>query len=434
MKKQLLTLLVCLPLLTMAQGWNKTYEGASGASIQQTTDGGYIVAGYIETSNGANDAFLIKLNAQGDSLWSQSYGGVNYDRVESVQQTTDGGYIMTGRTDGDLIFYSHFDLSLIKTDGNGNEIWSKEYGLISPGINTSDYGQSVRQTTDGGYIVTGKTMLTGNGDLYLIKTDDQGDTVWTKTFGGVDINDVGHSVQQTLDGGYIVCGQIDEDSLGSADVYLLKTDGNGIEQWSQNFGDSLVDIAYAVQQTTDGGYVLCGQYSTGVVADFSTWSPDLYVIKTDGNGLEQWSYTYGGAIGNIGRSIKQTPDGGYIVAGRTNSFGGNGWDLYLIKLNSAGVEQWYKTIDNSQYDYCYSIDLTIDGGYVMCGFAVEGLLVVKTDGNGNITFNTVIPISTAKGRLQKITNYLGQETKPIKNIPLLYQYENGTVEKKIIIE
>jgi hypothetical protein len=409
----------------MAQGWNKTYGIVGyGASIQKTTDGGYIVAG-----SSSNQGFLFKLNAQGDSLWLKEYGGPDYDRLKCVQQTSDGGYIMAGTRDGNSINYAQCDLYLIKTDGNGNETWSKSYGALY----TRDYGQSVKQTTDGGYIVTGKTTLIGNGDIYLLKTDAQGDELWSKTFGGL-LSGHGYSVQQTADGGYVVSGNLDTDNIGSSNAYLLKVDGNGVEQWSKSFGDSLVNQANSVQQTTDGGYVFSGLYTYGVFNISSTQNADVYVVKTDGNGVEQWLQTYGGAEYDLSESIKQTPDGGYIVAGRTKSFGGNRWDFYLIKLNSTGTQQWYKTFDKGEYDYCHSVELTTDGGYIMCGMTFGHLWIVKTDGNGNATSTTTIPLSTEKGEVKMITNYLGQETKPTKNTPLLYQYENGTVEKKIIIE
>src|SRR3990172_2192199 len=257
--------------------FQKTFGGTSddwGFSVQQTTDGGYIITGTI-TSFGAGyeDAYLIKTDASGNSLWTKTFGGITYDVGNSVRQTTDGGYIIAGTT------YSfgvgNYDVYLIKTDANGNTLWTKTFGGTS-----SDEGYSAQQTTDGGFVITGYTgsFGAGNADVYLIKTNGSGDTLWTKTFGGIGI-DYGLSAQQTTDGGYVIAGVTQSFGAGIDDVYLIKTDGNGDTLWTKIFGGTDIDEGYSVQQTTDGGFVI-----TGYTGSFGAGNADVYLIKTDANG------------------------------------------------------------------------------------------------------------------------------------------------------
>ena len=308
--------------------------------------------------------------------WETTFGGTDGDRGRSVQQTTDGGYIITGYTEsfgngGD-------DVYLIKTDGSGIEQWTKTFG----GTNSDD-GYSVQQTTDGGYIITGWTASFGNGsyDVYLIKTDGSGTEQWTKTFGGTDY-DVGFSVQQTTDGGYIITGYTESFGNGLRDVYLIKTDGSGNEQWTKTFGGTGDDLGHHIQQTTDGGFII-----SGWTASFGDGSYDVYLIKTDGSGTGQWTKTFGGTDYDEGRSVQQTTDGGYIITGQTYSFGNGSYDVYLI----------------------------------------------KTDGSGNITSTFTIPINPNR-KLEKTVDILGKEIKPQTNIPFIEIYDDGTIEKRIVIE
>jgi serine/threonine protein kinase len=309
--------------------FEKTYGGSEsdGAfSVQQTTDGGYIVAGWTSSSGaGSEDAYLIKTDSYGQLQWSKTYGGSEYDDAYSVQQTTDGGYTVAGWT------YSsgagRDDVYLIKTDSYGQLQWSKTYGGSK-----NDAATSVQQTTDGGYIVAGWTLSSGAGgeDVYLIKTDSYGQLQWSKTYGG-SRNDAAFSVQQTADGGYIVAGGTYSSGAGDEDVYLIKTDSYGQLQWSKTYGGLKDDQAYSVQQTRDGGYIVAGWTSSS-----GAGSKDVYLIKTDSYGQLQWSKTYGGSGADCAHSVQQTKDGGYIVAGVTSFSGAGSFDVYLIKTDSFG--------------------------------------------------------------------------------------------------
>jgi hypothetical protein len=431
-KKQLLTLLLCLPLLGMAQTWQHTYGDNTnhfGSGVQQTIDGGHIVCGSKESGNGNTDVYLLKTDASGVEQWSNTFGGSGNDYAYYIEQTTDGGYIMCGVTSS---FGNGLDdIYLIKTDGNGVESWSQTFG----GSN-NDKGCSVQQTTDGGYIICGFTSSFGNGldDTYLIKTNANGIESWSQTFGGSNY-DQGWSVQQTTDGGYIVSGLSMSFGLGNIAVYLIKTDASGVEQWNQTYGGSASDLSICVQQTIDGGYIIAGQTNS-----FGAAGDNMYLIKTDVNGVEEWEKTFGGDNRDVSMSVQQTIDSGYILCGSTKSIGNGNYDVYLIKTDENGIESWSQTFGGNEDDGGWFVQQTTDGGYIICGDTESfgggesDLYLIKTDGNGYVTSSFTIPISTEKGEIQKITNYLGQETKPTKNTPLLYQYENGTIEKKIIIE
>ena len=227
----------------------------------------------------------------------------------------DMGYIVAGS--------SGLDVYLIKTDPNGNQEWQKTFGGGVRG-----WGRCVQQTMDGGYIIIGSIFVIGYSDVCLIKTDANGNQEWEKSFGGSRY-DHGSSVQQTSDGGYIIAGTTQSFGAGSPDVYLIKTDSAGNLIWQKSFGGSATDSGDSVQQTTDGGFIIAGStYS------FGAGRYDVYLIKTDPNGNLLWQKTFGGSGDDQGNSVQQTTDGGYIITGMTTSFGARLGDVYLIKLSA----------------------------------------------------------------------------------------------------
>ncbi|MBC7326802.1 PQQ-like beta-propeller repeat protein [bacterium] len=260
-----------------------------------------------------------------ESTFEKTFGGTHWDAGRSVQQTRDGGYIIVGDTES--FGQGEADVYLIKTDAKGKKLWERTFGGTK-----NDWGKSVQQTRDGGYIIVGYTESFGQGeaDVYLIKTNAKGKKLWERTFGDTDW-DAGFSVQQTRDGGYIIAGYTYSFGQGGTDVYLIKTNAKGKKLWERTFGGTKNDWGNSVQQTRDGGYIIVGE-----TLSFGQGGRDVYLIKTDAKGKKLWERTFGGTDWDDGFSVQQTRDGGYIIVGVTDSFGQGEADVYLIKTDAEG--------------------------------------------------------------------------------------------------
>ncbi len=353
---------------TKVRTWQKTFGGwydDAAYSIKQTTDGGYIVAGWTYSfGSGGKDVYILKLNSKGDLEWQKTFGGKDFDEANSIQQTIDGGYIVAGWTEsfgsgGD-------DVYILKLNSKGQLEWQKTFGGKD-----FDVAKSIQQTTDGGYIVAGWTYSFGSGsqDAYILKLNEKGEVEWQKTFGG-KYGDVANSIQQTTDGGYIVAGWTSSFGSGGSDVYILKLDSKGDLEWQKTFGGWYDDAAYSIKQTTDGGYIVAGwtkSSGSGWQDAYSGWQ-DVYILKLNSKGEVEWQKTFGGENSDEAKSIQQTTDGGYIVAGWTYSFGSGGDDVYILKLNSKGQLEWQKTFGGKDFDVAKSIQQTTDGGYIVAGW------------------------------------------------------------------
>jgi hypothetical protein len=340
--------------------WNKTY-GGSGAdmahALVQTGDGGYILAG--ETSSfgaGRSDVWLVKTDASGNALWNRTYGGASVDWAQALVQSGDGEYAMAGPTSsygagGD-------DFWLVKTDANGNQLWNRTYGGTR-----DDIAEALVQTSDGGYAIIGPTQSFGAGDydVWLIKTDASGNPQWSKAFGGLGM-EWAEGLVQTSDGGYAIAGTTQSTLTGDLDAWLIKTDALGNTQWSQTYGGLGTDWAEDLVQNADGGYALAGTTQSIVTGNFDVW-----LIKTDALGNTQWSQTYGGAGADEAHALVQSGDGGYLLAGGTDSFGAGNWDVWLVKTDALGNKVWNKTYGGASVDWAEALVQTGDSGYAMAG-------------------------------------------------------------------
>jgi hypothetical protein len=380
--------------------------------IQKTTDGGYIVAGMSQsstsgdvtaTNHGFFDYWVVKLDVSGNISWNKLLGGSNDDEPSCIQQTADGGYIVAGSTlssaSGDVTGTNHgvdFDYWIVKLDALGNIIWNKLLGG-----NDLDVLSGIQQTTDGGYIVAGTSAssangdvsgtnhgITGTGDCWIIKLDAAGNITWNKLLGG-SADDVATSIQQTTDGGYIVAGYSSSSASGnvtaanhgpspSTDYWIIKLDAGGNITWNKLLGGNNNERANCIQQTTDGGYIaigFSGSSANGNVTGTNHGSYDYWIVKLDASGNISWNKLLGGANTDEPKSIQQTTDGGYVIAGysmssangdvSTTNHGNN--DYWIVKTDGFGNITWNKLLGGSGNDQSYSILQTSNGNYIVSG-------------------------------------------------------------------
>jgi len=366
-------------------------------SITQTVDGGTVTAGYSLSNNGdvtgnhgGTDYWVVKLDSTSTIQWQKCLGGTGDDRARSIVQTTDGGYVVAGNStsyNGDVTGnHGGIDYWVAKLDTTGAIQWQKCLGGTQ-----QDVPYAIQQTTDGGYIVARNSFssdgdVTGNHggvDYWVVKLDSTGTLQWQKSLGGTGA-DWGQSIVQTADGGYVAAGPSDSNNgdvtgnHGGQDYWVVKLDAAGNIQWQKSLGGTSLDAAYSIAQTTDGGYVAAGTSSSnnGDVTGNHGGS-DYWVVKLDGVGVIQWQKSLGGTTGDGAYSIAHTTDGGYVVAGYSLSNNGDvtgnhgGADYWVLKLDSAGTLQWQKSLGGTGADLGQSIVQTADGGYVTAGYSLS---------------------------------------------------------------
>jgi len=338
--------------------WNKTFEdGSDGNSVQQTIDGGYVVTG--ESSDNGN-VMLLKTDSEGNKSWSKKIWR-SVGRGNSVRQTSDQGYIPIT-----------------------NESWME-----------NRYGISVRQTSDQGYIALCNVMA-HDSYIWLFKTDPFGNELWNKRYGESPIRAYGTSIQQTRDEGYIILGSKEVEpmpetvnvsslkgvapSQGVASIWLIKTDSSGNKIWDSTYGGLKYDESGSVQQTKDGGYIIIGTTRSYGNSKGSLFSGNIWLIRTDSLGNKLWDKTFGGSYAQ-GRFVQQTTDGGYVLLGNLGS------TTLLIKTDANGNEIWEKTFSFSSVCMGNEVLQTTDGGYILEGSGNKGrgwdAFLIKIDQNGN---------------------------------------------------
>jgi hypothetical protein len=295
-----------------------------------------------------------------------------------AKQTNDGGFVATG--------WRGKNICLIKTNASGDILWSKTFGESNDAI-----ALSMDLTFDGGFIIAGVIYDTfqQGGSIYLIKTDSQGDTVWTRKLGGKG-NEQARCVHQTIDGGYIISGESDSFSTGDADMYIIKIDSKGTVEWSRTIGGIKDDICYSILQTQDSGFVAVGT--------INAYSPnsDIVIIKMNSIGDTLWTKTYGGSSQDIGFEIISTFNHGFAITGSTGSFGSSD-RAFLFKTDSLGNSKLFKMYGGiNSSSYSYSFCQTADSGYVLAGltngFGAQlrvAPLVIKLNGNGDTLWSAI---------------------------------------------
>ena len=347
--------------------FQKTFDGSAstiGGDTKHTSDGGYIVTGNVSIS-GQMDVFLLKTNTSGDVEWSRSFGGAYDEWGTEVVETQDKGFAVLGKT------YSYGagsdDYFLIKTDSLGNLLWSRTYGS-----GQSERGWALAEASDGGFIIGG-TSDGGTGSVCLIRTDAGGQLIWSRSLGDPFYNNV-WALVETPDGGIAVTG------AGSNGAVLVKFDGSGTFQWGKSYGGGGDDRSYAMAVTNDSGFVMVGMTSS-----FGSGQFDLYAIRTDSDGNLEWSKAYGGLANEYGEAVALTEDGGFVLVGKTESFGGGSRDIYVIRTDALGDTVWTKSYGGISSEHAYSIDQTGEGGFIISGNSssfASGIYLVRMDGSG----------------------------------------------------
>ncbi len=362
--------------------WNKTYGGSGwdvANSFIQTSDGGYLLVGYTESYGAGNgDFWLVKTNSAGRILWNQTYGGAEYDEAEAVMLADDGGYVLAGVTRSYGAGVT--DFWLVKTDSNGNCEWNQTYG--GTGL---EYLFSAIKTSDNGFALAGYTESYGvGGDFWLVKTDSGGTLEWSEVYGGEGWDEA-HAIVQNGDGGYAIVGETDSIGAGLTDVWWVEVSSDGKKQRDQAYGGVNNDGGYALVQTADGGYVIAGyteSFGLGI-----PYYPDFWLLKIDSRDRTLWDRTYGGLDADSAESLVNTSSGGLAVAGATKSYGAGDQDFWLVTTDSAGNLNYNQTYGGVGYDYAYSVIEASDSGLALTGDTFSygagsaDMWLIKTEGS-----------------------------------------------------
>lgn len=439
----LLLLCFCVAMRAQAPAiaWKKCFGGVAidkANSVCQTSDGGYIVAGFTNSNGGdisgaigMDDVWIVKLSAAGVIQWQKCYGGTNVDQGYWIQQTSDGGYIVAGytkSTNGDVTgAHGNWDVWVIKLSNTGTLLWQKTYGGSS-----LDAATSIMETSDGGFVIGGYTQsidgdVTGHHspgkyDAWVVKISSTGVLQWQRALGGENYDNAG-TVKQTADGGYIVTAYTTSGggdlsgSIGNGDYWVVKLDNAGILQWQKVFGGTDWDAPNDVIQLADGNYLVAG-FAQSVDGDITNnhGQKDAWLVKLDNSGNKLWSKCFGGTCTESATGISQTTDGNYIMVGFTNSNDGDvsglhgtpcaivggtfAPDYWAVKIDQNGNILWQKTMGGTSLDQANCIRQTSDGGYIVAGFVsgnsgdVTGFHVITSNPNASGADYWVVKLST----------------------------------------
>lgn len=386
----LVVILLTETLFAQSIQWTRTFgsTGQDGAESMVTrTDGAVTITGF-KSLNDRKDILLLKTDANGNEIWSRVYNPGLNDIGRSIKQTSDGGYIITGMTE---VTPQIFDPFLLKTDSLGNLQWLRQYNY-----GDDDRAHTVWQTSDGGYIFGGQTWLMhgafGNYDMYIVKTDINGNVQWSKIFYREENGaDVALGIQQLNDGGYIIGGFTQSSEWAS---YVIRTDNAGNALWSNIYPGSWQSECYDIQATADGGFIM-----TGTETSHET-DGDLLLAKLDGNGNLLWKKLYGTTEMESGEYIQQLQDGGYIIAGMSAAAGS--YDIYTVRTNSTGDSLWTIITGGGSDDRGHAVSIMPNGSFMVSGWtwsygqgSGDVYLIKLSEALTGISGNNNIPTTTA---------------------------------------
>ncbi len=432
----------CFTGIAQEIAWQKHFGGSEDDNancVRQTDDGGYIVAGWSNSDDqdlsgnyglvARSDYWLLKLDKKGNKEWTKRYGGTRTDKATSIRQTNDGGFIVagiSGSSDNDVS--SHYgsgivrDFWVLKLDGKGDIVWKNNYGGLG-----NDYAFAVRQTSDGNYVVTGHSSSDsrdvsenyGGRDFWVVKLKaGNGNVMWEENYGGSNTEEP-TAIQQTSDGGFIIAGHSmsnDKDvsgNHGNWDYWIVKLDANRNIAWETHLGGSRPDLATDVLETSGGNYVIGGiTQSKDKDVSESFLGEDYWVTKLNGNdGSLIWDQTFGTDAIEQCTAITPTNDNGYALVGGESQF----WSVIIDK---SGQKRWDSRYGGSKYENPSSIQQTNDGGYIMAGNAESSSGDVGGNyGKSDIWVVKAKPKGGATSRGQKFRNKEALKCfpKPAKN-------------------
>ena len=351
-----------------------------GRSILQTSNGEYIIVGYSSIlGNSANNISLKRLNNEGEVIWEEDINFSQTDKAYDILETSDDDFIIVGQRTS--VIDNSSNILLMRINSFGTLEWEYEYGTSQ-----DDIGTSIYQTLDGGFIICGYTISpnTGYNQVYLLKVSFDGVEEWETTFEG-EGHDYGYAVLQDYDSGYLIAGTTSSNGDANGDGFLMKTDSDGNQLWHKSYGGNLTEIIYDAQSTQDGGFIL-----TGHTSSYGSGANDAYIIKVNSSGELEWSQTLGGEGTDYGRSGSQAIDGGYFICGYSDSYGDGGYDPWWIKIDQGGNYEKDEIYINNGDDRIFSGIQTSDGGYAMIGYTksnsqnIPDILMIKMDSQGKV--------------------------------------------------
>lgn len=394
--------------------WSKSFGGSLqdiGDGIQITSDGGYIVYGFANSLDGdvvgnhsintASDAWIVKLSANGTLEWQKALGGTAYEEATSLVETSDGGFLFAGyagsNNNGDVSgFHGNVDAWLVKLSSDGTIEWQHCYGGGG-----EDVAMDIKATDDGGYVFCGRSNSNdgdasggqGNLDYWVVKIDATGTIEWQKMMGGTAV-DRAEYIEPTTDGGYIITGYTSSSDgditgfQGNEDIWVVKLSSTGTLEWQKSLGGTGYDESFCIKQTVEGGFILAGLI-TSADGDVSGYhgGGDAWVVKLSATGTMEWQKALGGAGFDNATAINTTSDGGFIIQGNSNSGDGDasgphgGYDFWIVKMDNTGIIEWQKMLGGSGTDQTLSKEIHETADH---GFIMTGF---SESINGDLTTN-----------------------------------------------
>ena len=359
------------------------------AIIADTRNGGYLLVGHSTSySTGNTDLRLVYMDSRGDVIWEKLYGDEGTEKAYDGVQTADGSFVLVGESDSYGAGEGINDLWAIKVDTNGKLVWSQTYGST----NSIDGGKSILATEDGGFLLAGKTFTIRPqavpSQALLVKIDGQGKELWKKEYGGDKEDEFNDLIPR--EGGYLLVGSTESYGKGNWDMYIVAVDAEGNNVWNTALGGGDNEMGNAVTATSDGGYLLAGYTYTFTVST----SMDAWVVKIDAEGKQLWQQAYGSWSTDEAMGVVEVGEGQYIFAGYTEVYvpdednmntSDEGHNVYLIKLNDKGETLWEKSLGGKQEQRAFSLALTKGGDLLLAGFteSVKRHTYTEKDSDGN---------------------------------------------------